>query len=125
MPESAFQKIQIVDINGNIVNTSGSYGKILLNAVTTTRTGETVNFVSCYSKFIVQLEINSGSLSAISCAIQASITGSKWQAIATISDVSDGGILFIVDRPTIQLRANLTTLTGSSPNISLYCAGVV
>lgn len=108
-------------------STSGSTGTVsfvMLQDAVTTLTGAAVDFTYCYSKFVVQLKLNSGSLSAITCNIQASLTGNEWQTIATFTDTTDGGILFIIDRPTIKLRANLTTLTGVSPNISLYCAGV-
>lgn len=127
--DSLNQEREIVtDIEGKIIFSNESKGgtteKTLIANATGTGTGETINFLNCYSKFIIQLKINSGTLSAISCDIQASINGDVWQTIATFADTSNGGILFIINRPLIKMRASLSTLTGASPNISLYVAGV-
>lgn len=72
-----------------------------------------------------QLTVVSGTLSTIACDIQGSNDGTKWFTIGTISTATDGTMVFIVDKPVLWLRANLTTLTGTSPVVTVKAAAVV
>ncbi|KYC42062.1 hypothetical protein WA1_18850 [Scytonema hofmannii PCC 7110] len=96
----------------------------LLSNVTTSVNGSSQNLGSIFKDFQIQLIVNSGSLTTISIDIQISANGSKWHTVTTFTDTADGGILILTNTPTGYLKANVTVITGTSPNISLVAVGM-
>lgn len=91
----------------------------LLNAVSATGVGSSINLYTTYRSVTIQLILASGILSTISYTIEGSISAAYWYTLVTGTDVTNGNALFIIDKPFIYLRANLTTLTGTSPIITI------
>lgn len=92
----------------------------LLNSVASATVGSSQNLVSVYEKVTAQLIINSGTVTAINCDIEGSLNANnRWFLLATLSDTTDGAAVFSAGKCFSQIRANLKTLTGTSPNISI------
>jgi hypothetical protein len=96
----------------------------LIASANATGAGNAIALGKALKDFTVQLQIISGTLTAISADIQISLRNGAFQSIATFTDITDGGILIITNSPALFAKVNITTLTGTSPVISLFIVGV-
>jgi|SRR3990167_1580622 len=63
-----------------------------------------------------------GSPATVTVLLEGSLDGTNWFTLATVSLTTDS-LNFIVDKPVLYLRANLTALTGgSAPTVSVGIA---
>lgn len=109
---------------GRTLSASGTGAIALLTNVSTTGAGSATNLSTTYLNAIIQLIIVSGSLTVISCDLEGSLNGSGWYNIVNLALAVNGTAVRSNIVPFIYLRANLVTLTGTSPVISILAGAI-
>ena len=105
--------------------TQGSTAFSLISNANTVGTGSGVNFVNALQKYSIQLQVVSGTLTAITVEIQISLTNSGWQTISIFTDIVDGSFIFLADYPALFMRINIITITGTSPVVNYFMVGTI
>jgi hypothetical protein len=107
----------VADFTGTTPTPSAS-----LVAATATGAGATFDTGTIVATGVIQT-IVTGSPSAVSCTLQASLNGSTWVTVAT-STSTTGDFQYAVDKPARYFRANLGTLTGgTAPTVTAWVGG--
>jgi len=109
---------------GRSLSANGTAAIALLTNVSATGAGAGVNLSTTYLNLTAQLVITSGSLTTISCDIEGSLNGSNWYNIVNLASTINGNAVKSNLIPFIYLRANLITLTGTSPIISIIAGAI-
>jgi hypothetical protein len=109
---------------GRALSATGTSAIALMTNVSTTGAGSVANLSTAYLNLTAQLVITSGSLTVISCDIEGSLNGSNWYNIINLASIINGSAVKSNLIPFIYLRANLVTLTGTSPVISILAGAV-
>lgn len=98
-----------------------------LSAVTATGAGAAFALGAAKRTFGLQVTVTGAPTAAV-VDLEGSLDGSTWDAIGTWSigaGQASGDIVFVVDRPVLHVRANLTTLTGgTAPTVTAYICAV-
>lgn len=113
----------LIDARGELVHKDAL---LSLDAATATGAGTAFDLGVGHAKFGLQVK-HTGSPTSVVVSLEASVNGTDWFSLGTWDSASQGNgdIVFVVDRPVIHIRANLTTLTGgTSPTVSAWMAVV-
>lgn len=100
----------------------------LLDAVTGTGTGTEYVYPLSFNNQFPQLLIwetrLTGSPTGVTADIETSLNGTDWYSADTHSSTSNT-LRWVVDKPILFIRANLTTLTGgSAPTVTVILVGL-
>jgi hypothetical protein len=109
---------------GRALSASGTSAIALLTNVSTTGAGSATNLSTTYLNVIMQLVIVSGSVTVISCDLEGSLNSTNWYTIVNLASAVNGTAVRSNIIPFIYLRANLVTLTGTSPVISILAGAI-
>ena len=111
----------LIDARGELVHRDALQS---LNAATATGAGTAFDLGVGHAKFGFQAKHTGGPTSVI-VDLEGSVNGNDWFSLGTWDSASqrNGDIVFVVDKPVVHVRGNLTTLTGgSSPTVSAWLA---
>jgi len=83
----------------------------LLDAVVTETIGDTYKLAHPYKSHTWEIKLGESSPGAIVVALQGSLDGTNWYDLDTYNVVADT-MRHIANKPSLYVRANLTTLSG-------------
>lgn len=94
-----------------------------LSGATSPGAGAAADVSGCLS-FAMQV-VHTGLPTTITVELEGTINGTHWVTLATWTNLAPGDIVFVVDKPVAQVRANLTALLGgTSPTVSAWIIAV-
>ncbi len=93
--------------------------RTLLNQVTVTGAGNSVDLMHTYKDYSWQIELT-GSPTSIEVRLEGSIDGTNWGILDLITDPSAAGLRHVVNKPIQYIRANVVTLSGgTNPTVTV------
>lgn len=109
----------------SITATVGTTQLSLLSTVNAAGIGSTVPLTTAYKNVTAQLRISSGTVSAINCLIQGSLTGTTndWYTLCSITDPTAGAVISNDGKAFLYLRANLISISGGG-SVSVFAVAV-
>lgn len=108
---------------GRLVMAPGTTVQSLATSISAAGPQAAVALSTAYANHTMQLTVVSGTLSTLNAVLEGSLDGSVWFTLGTLTATANGSFISVANIPAVQVRANVTSITGASQVITLKYAG--
>lgn len=108
---------------GRALVAPGTSVSTIASAVTATGAQTALNLSAAYANHTMQLAVAGGTVSTLTAVLEGSLDGTVWFTLATLTATTAGSAVSVANIPVLQVRANITVITGAGATVTLKYAG--